>query len=136
MNIPNTQDGPTAERHVLYVEDQPLNVMLMEELFRSEPQWRLHVASDGASALEALRTLRPDLMLIDMHLPDTDGHRLLQAIMARSEGGRPCAPCIALSADAMPEQIAEARQTGFDDYWTKPIDVAVVLTQLHRWLKA
>lgn len=136
MTTTTTPSPAAQERHVLYIEDQPLNVMLMEELFRSEPQWRLHIATDGASALEALQTLRPDLMLIDMHLPDTDGHQLLQAIKARSEGGKPVAPCIALSADAMPEQIEQARQSGFDDYWTKPIDVAVVLTQLHRWLKA
>jgi PAS domain S-box-containing protein len=134
MPTPTTPAQSTTERQVLYIEDQPLNVMLMEELFRSEPHWRLHIATDGASALEMLQTLRPDLMLIDMHLPDTDGHQLLQAIKARSEGGKPVAPCIALSADAMPEQIALARESGFDDYWTKPIDVAVVLTQLHRWL--
>ncbi len=131
---------PTAqtasERHVLYIEDQPLNVMLMEELFRGEPQWRLHIATDGAHALQTLQTLRPDLLLIDMHLPDTDGHRLLQAIKAQSEDGKPPAPCIALSADAMPDQIAQAKASGFDDYWTKPIDVMQVLTQLHRWLQS
>ncbi len=125
----------STERHVLYIEDQPLNVMLMEELFRSEPHWRLHIATDGADALQTLQTLQPDLLLIDMHLPDTDGHKLLQAIKAQSEGGKPPAPCIALSADAMPDQIALARASGFDDYWTKPIDVAQVLTQLHRWLQ-
>lgn len=132
----STPDRSTVERHVLYVEDQPLNVMLMEELFRSEPQWHLHIATDGARALQTLQTLRPDLLLIDMHLPDTDGHQLLQAIKAQSVDGKPPAPCIALSADALPEQIARAQASGFDDYWTKPIDVMQVLTQLHRWLQA
>lgn len=134
MPEPTSPAPSTTERHVLYVEDQPLNVMLMEELFRSEPNWRLHVATDGAGALQALQTLRPDLLLIDMHLPDTDGHRLLQAIKAQFDGGKTPAPCIALSADAMPDQIDRARASGFDDYWTKPIDVVQVLTQLHRWL--
>lgn len=135
MPTTSTAVGSTTERQVLYIEDQPLNVMLMEELFRSEPQWRLHIATDGADALQVLQTLHPDLLLIDMHLPDTDGNQLLQAIKAQGEGGKAPGPCIALSADAMPDQIAQARASGFDDYWTKPIDVAHVLVQLRRWLQ-
>lgn len=124
--------GAPAQRHVLYVEDQPVNVMLMQELFRTSPQWQLHIANDGASTLRMLDTLRPDLLLIDMHLPDTDGLSLLRDIKARHAGTQ--APCIGLSADALPEQIAQARQAGFDDYWTKPINVVQVLSHLQRLL--
>jgi len=67
-----------------------------------------------------------------VHLPDTDGLSLLRDIKARFADAQ--APCIGLSADALPEQIARARQAGFDDYWTKPINVVQVLGHLQRLL--
>jgi PAS domain S-box-containing protein len=114
-----------AQKHVLYVEDEPLNVMLMQEVFKGRPQWRLSVANDGASGLAAAREQAPDLLLIDMNLPDTSGLTLIRRLRddARTSGLR----CIALSADAMQPQIDAALAAGFDDYWTKPINVARVL---------
>jgi PAS domain S-box-containing protein len=114
-----------AQKHVLYIEDEPLNVMLMQEVFKGRPQWRLSVASDGAGGLAAAREQAPDLLLIDMNLPDTGGLALIRRLRddARTAGLR----CIALSADAMQPQIDAALAAGFDDYWTKPINVARVL---------
>jgi CheY-like chemotaxis protein len=114
-----------ARKHVLYVEDEPLNVMLMQEVFKGRPQWRLSVANDGASGLAAAREQAPDLLLIDMNLPDTSGLALIRRLRddVRTAGLR----CIALSADAMQPQIDAALAAGFDDYWTKPINVARVL---------
>ena len=110
-------------RHVLYVEDDRLNIVLMEEVFRRLPSgWTLECAEDGAQALAALEQPRcPSLVLIDMNLPDMNGLELLARLRAAPRLAD--LPCVALSADALPEQIEAARAAGFADYWLKPIDV-------------
>ncbi|MBS0447115.1 MAG: PAS domain-containing protein [Proteobacteria bacterium] len=121
-------DAPEAPRHVLYIEDEPLNVLLMQEVFRRNAQWVLHTARDGTEGLALTRSLRPDLLLVDINLPDISGIAIIRAL--RADPATAELHCIALSADAMSEQIDAARAAGFDDYWTKPIDV----TQLTRAL--
>jgi signal transduction histidine kinase/CheY-like chemotaxis protein len=130
--LPAATEPITVERQVLYVEDEPLNVVLMEEIFRQRPQWRLQVAPDGARGYAAALAMRPDLVLIDINLPDMTGLELLHQL--RSHDATRTLHCIALSADALPEQIAQARTQGFDDYWTKPIDVPQVLVKLSEAL--
>jgi signal transduction histidine kinase/CheY-like chemotaxis protein len=122
--------GP--QRSVLYIEDERLNVVLMEEVFRTRPEWALSIAEDGAEGLQMARELRPHLVLIDMNLPDTTGLALIRAL--RSDPATLPLRCIALSADAMSEQIEAALAAGFDDYWTKPIDVPRMLQDLSRRL--
>src|SRR6218665_1133643 len=106
---------------VLYVEDDRLNIVLMEEVFRRLSGWRLEVAETGGQALQALETLRPDLVLVDMNLPDMSGLELLGQL--RADTRLACLRCVALSADDLPDQVRAARDAGFTDYWTKPIDV-------------
>lgn len=108
-------------RHVLYVEDDRLNIVLMEEVFRRLPGWTLDCVEDGAEALQALQEIRPDLLLIDMNLPDMNGLELLARL--RGDVRLAALPCIALSADALPEQIEAAQAAGFTAYWLKPVDV-------------
>lgn len=124
--------APTAPRVVLYIEDEPLNVLLMQEVFRLRATWQLRVAGNGRDGLAMAASLQPDAVLIDIHLPDMGGIDIVRALRG-SEGTRQLR-CIALSADAMAEQIAAARAAGFDDYWTKPIDVPQVLDGLDRVL--
>ena len=123
-----------ATRQVVYVEDELLNQVLLQEVFRSRPDWQLHVADDGATGLRLARELAPHLMLIDMNLPDTTGLALVQTL--RADPATASLRCVALSADAMNEHIVAARRAGFDDYWTKPIDVAGVLAGLDALLDA
>jgi len=118
----------TGPREVLYIEDEPLNMVLMEEVFRTRPEWTLLVADDGATGMRIARASRPDLVLIDMNLPDTNGLALIRLL--RGDPRTRLLRCIALSADAMSEQIDAALAAGFDDYWTKPIDVQQVLRDL------
>jgi CheY-like chemotaxis protein len=117
---------------VLYIEDEPLNMVLMEEVFRTRPQWTLLVADDGSNGVRIARDSRPDLVLIDMNLPDMNGLTLIRRL--RNDPLTRGLRCIALSADAMREQIDAALAAGFDDYWTKPIDVQRVLSDLARLL--
>jgi CheY-like chemotaxis protein len=119
-------------RRVLYIEDEPLNALLMTEMFRGHEGWSLQIENDGASGLRAAREDAPELLLIDMNLPDMTGLELIERL--RADPATAKLPCIALSADAMPEQARAARQAGFDDYWTKPISIAQMWTALAQWL--
>lgn len=112
---------PASSPYVLYVEDDRINIVLMEEVFRRLPGWRLDCAEDGAQALSLLAEGKPDLVLIDMNLPDMTGLDLLQKL--RSEASTAELRCVALSADDLQEQVEAALQAGFSDYWLKPIDV-------------
>jgi PAS domain S-box-containing protein len=129
VSNPSPYTGP---REVLYIEDEPLNMVLMEEVFRNQPQWTLLVADDGATGTRIARESRPDLVLIDMNLPDMHGLTLIETL--RRDPRTRALRCIALSADAMREQIDAALAAGFDEYWTKPIDVPRVLADLARLL--
>ncbi|MEK8034414.1 ATP-binding protein [Ideonella sp. DXS29W] len=130
---PQSTDGATR-RVVLYVEDEPLNVLLMEEVFRTQPGWTLHVAHDGGSGVDRATELRPDLALIDMNLPDMNGLEVLRRLRAQPETADLL--CVALSADAMNDQIAAALAAGFDDYWTKPIDLNRLIEEVRRVIDA
>jgi PAS domain S-box-containing protein len=112
---------PTRVRpgQVLYIEDNAVNVLLVEELMAKLPGLRLVSESTGAAGVARARSLRPDLVLIDMQLPDFDGFEVLRQLRTHPETAG--IACVALSANAMPEDIARALANGFDDYWTKPI---------------
>jgi CheY-like chemotaxis protein len=77
------------------------------------------------------RSLRPDVILIDMQLPDFDGYEVLKQLRAHPE--TKTTPCIALSANAMPDDIERGLASGFDAYWTKPIKFKPFLDALERW---
>jgi CheY-like chemotaxis protein/anti-sigma regulatory factor (Ser/Thr protein kinase) len=121
-----------AARQLIYIEDEPLNVVLMQELFRARPHWQLRVACDGRQGLAMARQHAVDLVLVDMNLPDMNGLQVLQRL--RADPATAGLRCIALSADAMPEQVSRALAAGFDGYWTKPIDVQRLLQELDQLL--
>ena len=119
---------------VLYVEDDRIHLILMEEVFRTLPGWELRCVETGAEALAALAERRPDLLLIDMNLPDMTGLELracvdADAALSASLGG---ARWVALSADNPADVVRAARSAGFADYWLKPIDIP----QLQAGLRA
>ena len=126
-------DTKSAEQVVLYVEDDEVNTILMEQIFSSQPNWRLVTASTGPEGLEMVRHNDLSLVLLDLNLPGLSGFEVLEKIRA-SESTRHLR-CIALSADALPQQIRHALSQGFDDYWTKPIDVSSVIAKLHEELR-
>jgi PAS domain S-box-containing protein len=119
---------------LLYIEDNPVNVLLVEELVRLRPGLRFASAPDGASGVAAALAAPPQLVLVDMHLPDIDGLEVLRRLRA-APATRGCR-IVALSANAMPEELARARAAGFDDYWTKPIDFGRFLAGLDELLPA
>ena len=122
---------------VLYVEDDRIHLILMEEVFRLLPGWRLRCAETGQEALAALAEGRPDLVLVDMNLPDMTGLELARrvhadaALSATLNGMR----WVALSADDPSDVVRATREAGFDDYWLKPIDVQQLQASLQRLLR-
>ena len=113
------QTGPVRSAQLLYIEDNEVNVLLVEELVRTVPGMRIMSEPTGTAGVARAAILQPDLILIDMQLPDFDGFEVLRRLRASHATAH--TPCIALSANAMPEDIARAREAGFDDYWTKPV---------------
>jgi len=114
--------GAVGGATVLYIEDEPVNALVMQQFFKTLPATspRLVVAATGREGLRDAALLRPDLILLDMNLPDFDGLGVLRSLQADSRTAH--IPVIAVSADAMPEQVRKAREAGFADYWTKPIN--------------
>ncbi len=106
---------------LLYVEDNPVNALIVSELIARRADLHLDIAVDGLSGVRMAGELRPDLVLLDMQLPDIDGHEVLRRL--RAEPGTSAIPVIALSANAMPDDIARALRAGMSGYWTKPLDL-------------
>ena len=109
-----------ATPQVLYVEDDRIHLILMEEVFRLLPGWELRCAETGAEALAALSERRPDLVLVAADAGLAEALR----------GPR----WVALSADDPGEVVRAARAAGFDDYWLKPVDVLQLQQALQRLL--
>jgi CheY-like chemotaxis protein len=106
---------------LLYIEDEPLNTLLVQEALRQRPDWHVLHAADGRSGLALAQTQRPEVVLTDINLPGLSGLDVVREL--RADAALSGTLCIALSADATPGQIERAMQAGFDDYWTKPLDV-------------
>jgi signal transduction histidine kinase/CheY-like chemotaxis protein len=115
---------------LLYIEDNPVNAQIVSELIARRTDLRLEVAPDGISGVERALALRPDLVLLDMQLPDIDGHEVLRRLRAHSATAG--IPVIALSANAMPEDIERALRAGLSDYWTKPLDFRVFMASIEQ----
>ena len=106
---------------VLCVEDNPVNLLLLREVFNMRPALAVEMCEDGTSAIARAAEFAPDVLLLDLQLPDLTGTEVMQRLRAEPRHGH--CRYIALSANAMPDDVQAARSAGFDDYWTKPIDV-------------
>jgi CheY-like chemotaxis protein len=111
----------TAQHLLLYVEDNPANLKLVEEIVRFRPDLRLLAAADGHLGLSLARTHLPDMILMDLNLPGLGGMDVLREL--RRDPRTAGIPVIALTANAMPRDIERGLAAGFFRYLTKPIDV-------------
>lgn len=110
---------------VLYIEDNASNVRLLEGVLARRPGIRLVVASDGATGLTHARRSRPDVILLDLHLPDCSGDEVLAQLQA--DATTRSIPVAVLTADATPTRRRPLLDGGAFAYLTKPLDVAEVL---------
>jgi CheY-like chemotaxis protein len=106
---------------VVHIEADHANALLMRCLLGPIANYALHHAVDGTSGMELCRRVGPDLVITEMHLPDMTAYDVLRAL--RNDGATGDVPCVVFSADAIPGHIKQALVSGFDDYWTKPIDI-------------
>ncbi|HVE24290.1 MAG TPA: response regulator, partial [Sporichthya sp.] len=119
-------------KRVLYVEDMIANVALVEEIIKLRPGASLIPAMTGGIALELAREHRPDLILLDLHLPDIDGEAVLGQLRADPDIRH--IPVVILSADATGRQLDRLIAAGADAYLTKPITVRGLLELLDTHL--
>ena len=106
---------------LLYVEDNPANLKLVEQVIARHPDIRLLTAVDGNSGIEIARASRPDAILMDINLPGINGYEALKIL--RSDPATAHIPVIAVSANAMPLDVERGLEAGFFRYITKPIKV-------------
>jgi PAS domain S-box-containing protein len=130
--VHSTRERADVCGSVLYVEDNPANYAVVEAVLRQRPGVTLMKAADGSAARVLAAVCQPDLILVDMRLPDTDGLSLFRAL--RAEPATQAIPCIGLSANALPGDIDAARAAGFADYLTKPLTAAELLRCVDRAL--
>jgi signal transduction histidine kinase/ActR/RegA family two-component response regulator len=108
-------------RTVLYVEDNPANLILVEQLVARRANLKLLTAIDGYAGIQLARTYQPDVILMDINLPGISGYGCLKILQDAAETSH--IPVLALSANAMPRDIDKGVEAGFFRYLTKPIKV-------------
>jgi CheY-like chemotaxis protein len=108
-------------RTLLYVEDNPANLKLIEQLIKRRPDMRLASARDGNMGIQLARANQPEVILMDINLPGISGIEALRIL--RDDRVTAHIPVVALSANAMPRDIEKGLQAGFFRYLTKPIKV-------------
>jgi PAS domain S-box-containing protein len=118
---PRQYDGHESSATVLYVEDNPSNVALMEELCADQPGVTLLVAPNAELGLELIASHQPTLVLMDLHLPGMSGFEATERL--KNDPATASIPVVALSAAAMPHDRKRAETHGFYRYLTKPIQV-------------
>ena len=121
-------------RHVLYVEDNETNAEVMRGILLQRTQVELRIAGTAEDAFAALDVHTPDLILLDMHLPDMDGLELLERL--KSTASTAPIPVVVVSADATAERIGDALSGGAERYLTKPVNVAELLGVVDELLEA
>jgi len=120
-------------RTVLYVEDNPANLKLVEQLIARRRDMRLLSARDGALGVELARAHHPDVILMDINLPGISGIDALKIL--REDRETASIPVVAVSANAMPSDIEKGLLAGFFRYLTKPIRVDEFMSTMDEALK-
>ncbi|MBY0270628.1 MAG: response regulator [Burkholderiales bacterium] len=124
-------DAP--RRTVLYVEDNPANLELVEQIIARRPDLHLLSAADGTVGVEFARAYLPEVILMDINLPGISGIEAMRIL--RDDPATAHIPIIALSANAVTRDIEKALEAGFFDYLTKPIKVDLFIDALDIALK-
>lgn len=115
---------------LLYIDDDRINTLLFVEACRFAHGVEVESAASGAEALDVAQRWQPDLLVVDLHLPDTNGYELLAAV--RHALGKPALPAFLCTADDEATVAEPARAAGFAGCWTKPVDLPTMLAELSR----
>ncbi|MDY7578790.1 PAS domain S-box protein [Herbaspirillum sp. RTI4] len=133
--VPNPSPALTATkmRTLLYVEDNPANMKLMQKLIERRPEICLLMAGDGSTGIELAKAALPDVILLDINLPGISGLEVLKLL--REDPLTADIPALAISANAMASDVRRGQEAGFLRYLTKPIKVDEFLLALDAALE-
>jgi CheY-like chemotaxis protein len=121
VSEPETPELSGAPPKILYIEDNLSNLRLIERILAPSGPTQLVSAMQGRLGLELAHEHQPDLILLDLHLPDIGGDEVLRRL--RDDANTASIPVVILSADATPGQIQRLLHAGASAYLTKPLDV-------------
>ena len=121
--LPASTAHRSAKQHILYVEDNHSNQALIEAIMSKHRHLKLHLAASLQESMVWLRDMQPDLLLLDLNLPDGSGESLIQHIQS-SRQDLQAIPIVILSADALPDTMQRLNALGITHYFTKPLNVA------------
>ena len=128
------QAATKGRRSVVYVEDNLSNLHLVERILERRPDVRLVPALQGRIGLDLATQHQPDLVLLDLHLPDMSGEDVLRQL--KGHPNTASIPVVAMSADATAGRVSRLLEAGAVDYLTKPIDVTRFLAVIDQWCAA
>jgi CheY-like chemotaxis protein len=119
---------------VLCIEDNHSNLKLMEAIFENRPNITMISAQEGREGVEMARQRIPDLILLDLNLPDMEAQEILAQLQ---ESASTCSiPIIIVSADATPNHIERLLDLGAKDYLTKPLNISQFLRTVDKFLES
>ncbi len=131
VGAPSQPEAEADSRHILYVEDNPADIRLMEGIVDRLNHARLTTVHTAELGIELARSMRPDLILMDIQLPGIDGVTALRHLKDDD-----ATRGIAVSANAIVADVERYRKEGFDEYVTKPIAVRRMIHILDKYLRA
>ncbi|MBN2117626.1 MAG: response regulator [Anaerolineales bacterium] len=123
--------SPENKGTILYIEDNPDNRLLVKRILLAE-DYMLLEAGDAGEALDVLKRTRPDLILMDINMPDTDGYSLTTQIKAMPGFER--VPILALTANVMRGDKEKTLEAGCDGYIQKPIDIDLLAREIEKYI--
>jgi two-component system cell cycle response regulator DivK len=123
---------PEEKSTILYVEDNPDNRMLVRRILLAE-NYKLLEARHAFEAIELLENTIPDLILMDINMPDMDGYTLTAKIRSMPGLGR--VPILALTANVMRGDKEKTLEAGCDGYIQKPLDIDQLTREIEKFLK-
>ena len=123
--------SPENKGTILYVEDNPDNRLLVRRILLSE-DYSLLEATDALDALNVLKSARPDLILMDINMPDMDGYTLTAKI--KSLPGFERVPILAVTANVMRGDKEKTLEAGCDGYIQKPLDIEQLTREIEKFI--
>ncbi len=129
----DTVSLPGRQHTVLYIEDNPANLKLVSHIFAKYQHINLVTAHEPELGLQLAATHHPELILLDINMPRMDGFEVLEIL--RHQPGLASIPIVAITANAMPQDIERGKAAGFSDYLTKPLNVTHFMEVVERYLR-
>lgn len=120
---------------ILIIDDEPVNLILLEQILAEQGYNRLRSVSDSRTAITTISEFRPDLVLLDLMMPHVDGFRILESVRG-CEDYQTFLPILVLTADANEKTKLRALSAGATDFLLKPFDKTEVLLRIRNLLQS